>query len=623
MRTHPSNIFWAMALAAVGACAWHGSGAVRCGAADRPNIIVFYTDDHGFADLSCQGVFGDLKTPHIDALAKSGVRFSNGYVTAPQCVPSRAGLLTGRSQNRFGVESNGVSLKGFDAELTIAERLQAAGYSTGMAGKWHLGPISKIVDHGFDDVYAKNSARAGWANFNLDGSDREGGPESTELYHLDANTEAACAFIRRHRDSPFFFYCAYRAPHVPLDAPPKYLGRFPGKMPERRRQALAMLSAVDDGVGKVVATLKSLELTERTLIFLIGDNGAPLKIHKADAPGGGPGWDGSLNDPFNGEKGMLSEGGIRVPFVAAWPGQIPAAVTFEHPVVSLDVAATAAAVAGIATRPGELDGANLTPAVQNNHPIARTLYWRWIAQSAVREDKWKYLRGGTREYLYDLEQDREEKRNLARERPDIVKRLHEKLSRWSQDLTPAGLHTKAMSATWESYFDYYLDGKPAPPLPTTQWTRPADDVVEGWVIRNGKAERQPDGLRVTQRTSGRVAEKQKALAPFLAQANLDIQGPAVITIQLGRRKRESPKDVRDVGVQVAWREKGDRDFPPENIAAAATVDGEAGVYRVRVDTPRRLIHLRVLLPAGTTTVRSIQVENGKTWSFRQTLPSRP
>jgi uncharacterized sulfatase len=181
----------------------------------KPNVIVIFTDDHGYSDLSCQGVVDDIRTPNIDNLALGGVRMTSGYVTAPECVPSRAGLLSGQYQNRLGVESNGEPLDGFNAIQTIAERLKKAGYSTGMTGKWHLGQPAAIVDHGFDDVYYKNANRPGWANYNLDGRDRRPGPEQSKLYHLDVNSAAACAFIKRHYDEPFFFYCAYRAPHVP------------------------------------------------------------------------------------------------------------------------------------------------------------------------------------------------------------------------------------------------------------------------------------------------------------------------------------------------------------------------------------------------------------------------
>jgi arylsulfatase A-like enzyme len=335
--------------------------ALAFAAETKPNIIVFYTDDHGYADLGIQGVVTDIKTPNIDALAKSGVLAKHGYSTAPQCVPSRAGLMVGKFQGRFNVDHNGEDLAGFDKETTIATRLQKAGYATAQFGKWHLGPTDQIPTHGFKHVFSQNAQRPFSANITLDGQDRPMGDLPPEMYHVDGCSRAAAALVERYKDTPFFLYVAYRAPHVPLDAPQKYLGRFPGKMPERRRQALAMLSAVDDGVGLLTATLKKHGLTEKTLLFLIGDNGAPLKITKADEPGGGAGWDGSLNEPLNGEKGMLAEGGMHTPFVIAWPGTIPAGQTYVHPVSALDVAATAAALANLSTKPGDFDGVNLLP----------------------------------------------------------------------------------------------------------------------------------------------------------------------------------------------------------------------------------------------------------------------
>ena len=282
-----------------------------------------------------------------------------------------------------------------------------------------------------------------------------------EMYHVDGCSRAAAALIERYKDTPFFLYVAYRAPHVPLDAPQKYLDRFPGKMPERRRQALAMISAVDDGVGLLTATLKKHGLTEKTLLFLIGDNGAPLKITKADEPGGGAGWDGSLNEPLNGEKGMLAEGGMHTPFVIAWPGTIPAGQTYVHPVSALDVAATAAALASLPTKPGDFDGVNLLPHLKGDiqTPPHDALYWRWAAQSAIREGNWKLLRGGDREYLYDLGTDLEEKHNLATKHPEIASRLRAKLTAWSAELNPPGLALGAMAPTWNNYFDHYLEGK--------------------------------------------------------------------------------------------------------------------------------------------------------------------
>lgn len=433
------------------------------GAARKPNIIVIYTDDHGYADLSSQGIFTDVKTPHIDALAAGGVRMTDGYVTAPQCVPSRGGLLSGQYQNRFGLESNPDAKKGgltgFNNALTIAERLQQTGYATGMAGKWHLGTEDRIVDHGFDKVFHKNSSRPGTWNMDLQGRDVTLGARNGTGYHLDLISDFACAFIKRFQDRPFFFYLACRAPHVPLDPPQAYLDRFPGKMPERRRKALAMLAAVDDGVGRIMKTLRAHGLEEETLIFVISDNGAPLKIHKRDAPGGGPGWDGSLNDPLNGEKGMLTEGGIRVPFVMYWKETIPGGQVYSHPVISLDVAATTSALAGLPPDP-VLDGVNLIPHLTGHNKQAPhdMLYWRWLGQAAVRRGHWKYLIGSGREYLFNLAVDEEEKHNLLPQHPERALQLRTELEAWSRTLQPPGLPAHNRPAA-SRFYDWYLEGK--------------------------------------------------------------------------------------------------------------------------------------------------------------------
>jgi uncharacterized sulfatase len=431
----------------------------------KPNILVIFTDDHGWADLGVQGVRKDIRTPHLDALAVGGLRAVSGYVTAPQCVPSRAGLLSGRYQNRFGVESNAESVAPFAAERTIPKRLKEAGYVTGMAGKWHLGDNTKVAEHGFDKVFFKHSNAPGFWNMDFNGKDIEPTEQRGGGYHLDLITDFASAFIKRHASQPFFFYLAPRAPHTPLDAPPKYTSRFPGEMPERRRQALAMISAVDDGVGRILATLREHKLEERTLIFVMGDNGAPLKIHKVDSPlqGDPGGWDGSLNEPMNGEKGTLCEGGIRVPWLACWKGTIPGGQVYPHPVISLDVAATAVALAGLKAQPGELDGVNLIPFFTGETKAAphERLYWRWTAQSAIREGKWKLLRGGPREYLFDLEADPGERQNLLATHPDIAKRLRDHLKAWGADLNPPGVESDSLSRAAANYFDYYLDAKPA------------------------------------------------------------------------------------------------------------------------------------------------------------------
>lgn len=574
-------------------------------APDRPNIIVFYTDDHGHADLSCQGVLDDIKTPHVDALAKGGVLARHGYSTAPQCIPSRAGLLVGKFQSRFGVEANGRDLSGFNKEVTIAERLQDADYVTAQFGKWHLGPGPKITDHGFRHVFNQNSGRPFASNITLDGKDRPMSNLPPEMYHVDGCSRAAASLIERYKEEPFFLYVAYRAPHVPLDAPPKYLSRFPGKMPERRRQALAMLSAVDDGVGLITSTLAKHGLSEKTLIFYIGDNGAPLKIHKLDAPGGGPGWDGSLNDPLNGEKGMLSEGGMHVPFVVSWPGTIPAGQVYDHPISALDVAATAAEIARLETQPADLDGVNLIPHLtgKKTTPPHEVLTWRWVAQSAIREGNWKLLRGGEREYLYDLEADLEEKHNLAAKHPEIATRLRTRLSTWANELDPPGLASGEMSKAATGYFDFYLDGKPASQsrVKPTETPRPTTGTKLAWQLRNGELKRTPDGVQISH------AKQGKRQTPFLTRNGLNLAGPVTAKVVL--------KTTGKGEISFAWRTSKEKEFTRDNrinVARNQSTDWQTLTATLPGDS--KVIHVRLQVPDGTTTIKSIELKpsSGKT-----------
>lgn len=425
----------------------------------RPNIIVIFTDDHGYADIGSQGYLDDLKTPHIDSLAKGGVRVTDGYVTAPQCVPSRAGLLSGLYQNCFGLELNPelrnkpeVARK-FAELKTIPERLKEAGYATGMAGKWHLGPNDEISkSHGFDQVLMKASD-GGYSNY-------EGGTPLKKQYHLDACSAAAVDFIETHKDQPFFYYLAYRAPHTPLDAPRKYTDRFPGEMPERRRQALAMISAMDDGVGTILETLRKHGLEEKTLIFFIGDNGAPLKIDLKDEPlNQGGGWDGSLNTPLNGEKGTVLDGGIRTPFLVQWKGTLPAGTVYRHPLISLDVAATAIAVAGL-PEADELHGINLMPYLTGKTTAApqRDLNWRWNGQSAIRSGKWKLVYGGGKSYLFDMESDMAEKSNRIGDHPEVAEKLRAAHNHWARGIGIEPAESQPLGKAGQAYFLWYLEG---------------------------------------------------------------------------------------------------------------------------------------------------------------------
>jgi uncharacterized sulfatase len=573
-------------------------------AESKPNIILIYTDDHGHADLGIHGVMKDIKTPNLDALARSGVVATHGYSTAPQCVPSRGGLMTGKFQGRFDLDNNGSALDGFNKETTIATRLQSAGYVTAQFGKWHLGPQNEITRHGFKHVYSQHGGQKFAANISIDGKDRPMSDLAPEAYHLDGCSRAAASIIERYKDQPFFLYVAYRGPHTPLDAPQSYMDRFPGQMPERRRAALAMLSAIDDGVGLITGTLDKHGLTKKTLIFFIGDNGAPLKIHKIDSPlnGDAGGWDGSLNTPLNGEKGMLAEGGMSTPFLIAWPGVIPGGQTYVHPVSALDFAATAVKVAvasvpdGAANAAATLDGVNLLPHLtgENKAPPHETLYWRWMAQSAVREGNWKLLRGGEREYLYDLSTDREEKHNLAAQHPEIATRLRAQLKTWADGLTPPGMALGPMAATWNDYFDHYLEGKTIAPRAETPSATASE--TKGWEARNGKLTAK-DGLF--------ILTPDKADKPtFITKSKLKLAGPVIAKITL--------KTAANGQAAIAWRIDGDKDFLPANRVAFPIQGSDSWLtHTLQIPTTGRVIHVRVHLPAGSAEFREIELKSGK------------
>ncbi len=444
-------------------------------AAEKPNIIFIYTDDHGYADLSSQGVLDDVKTPHIDQLAKGGARMTNGYSTAPQCCPSRAGLMTGRYQTRFDFESN------YDcplplSETSIATYLSKAGYKTFHTGKWHLDAnrqskkfalknsgrdLSKLSQEEFlteanklsekevleiikkiNKPYSPKS-RGFQVSIN---SDREKG------YHLEVNNARAVDFIEKNHDKPFFLYIAHRAPHVPLNVTEKYLKRFPGEMPLRRKKALAMISCMDDGVGMILESLRKHRIEEKTIIFFMSDNGAPLKLHKKDEPGNGPGWDGSLNEPWTGEKGTLMEGGIRIPYIVYWKGKVQSQV-YEHSVITLDATATALALAGV-TPQKELDGVNILPHLINKTGPKRDLFWRWRGHASIRSDKWKYIELGEKQFLFDVTSEKHEYKNLLDANPEVAIQLKNKLGSWLKVQNPPGL--KAPEQNLIKYFKFYL-----------------------------------------------------------------------------------------------------------------------------------------------------------------------
>jgi len=462
----------------------------------RPNIIVILTDDQGYADLSSQQQLPDVKTPHIDSLAARGVRMTAGYVTAPQCSPSRAGLITGRYQQKFGLDTipdDPLPLE----ENTIPKRLKKAGYVSGMVGKWHLDPNLTCLKwarqnlpqvqpdkegrvaippeflgrysslaQGFEECF-QGEMHQYLATYRLDGQalDSQGTTLQERGFRIETQTDAALAFLKRHHERPFFLYLAYFGPHVPLEATEKYLERFPGKMPERRRYALAMLSAIDDGVGRITKALQDYGIADKTLLFFTSDNGAPLGAQQgqpmADVlPVNKPGaaWDGSRNDPWLGEKGMLVEGGLRVPFIACWPGRLPAGKVYDQPVSTLDIAATAVAVAGL-PMDKQLDGINLIPHLtgQNKQPPHEALYWRFWNQAAVRCGRWKYIQAGnSSKFLFDLTSDEHEKHNLLSQQPEVARDLATKLSDWTRQLVPPGDPQHVLNEQEKRWYAHYL-----------------------------------------------------------------------------------------------------------------------------------------------------------------------
>ena len=440
----------------------------------RPNIIVILTDDHGYADLGIQGqeAISQL-TPNIDRLATEGVRFTNGYITAPQCVPSRAALISGRYQQRFGVDQNGKGPMQLSVK-TIAERLRGAGYRTGIAGKWHLEPngsdtswlaangygtigaVPAAVVNGFRpqaqgfEEFAEGYEQTYWKNYErsgLNGSSPLGTFPGTEgtTHRIDLQSQFALSFIERNRDRPFYFHLAYYGPHVPPTPVARYYNDptfFPTEL-NTRRIALSMIRAMDDGVKDILAKLVQHGIDDNTQIWFMGDNGAPLGFSAPGNIGGtdaSTAWDGSLNTPLIGEKGMLAEGGIRVPFLMRWPAKISPKV-YDQPVISLDVAATAVAAAGL-TKDSQLDGVDLTPHLDGSNANAPhdALYWRFLNQSAVREGKWKLLKpsASSPAMLFDLTDIRGEEENVIGKHPDIAASLTAKLNTWKSGLSVPG-----------------------------------------------------------------------------------------------------------------------------------------------------------------------------------------
>ena len=415
--------------------------------AKQPNILVILADDLGYADLGCQGS-KEVVSPNI---AANGVRCTSGYVTAPQCCPSRAGLITGRFQNRFGFEANwppAAAKAGLPTdERTIADHMKAAGYVTGMIGKWHLGDSEPMLPYrrGFDEsfwhpngVLFPNSKTGFLCNLRR-------GPDLLEVpeYSTDAFGREAVAFIDRHQREPFFLYLAIVPPHWPMQAKPEHLAKFAHIPDLHRRTMLGMMASLGENVGRVLDKLRETKLEENTLVIFLSDNGGPTGRERPQPDADFEfGQNTSKNDPCRGVKGQLLEGGIRIPFMAQWKGHIPAGKTYDHPVISLDILPTALALAGSKPTPGDkLDGTDLLPFLTGENPAAPhdTLYWRFrfppdqpaLHRWAIRQGDWKLVKDGREPIaLYNLAMDIGEAKNLAVNQPARVAALQAAYQRW-------------------------------------------------------------------------------------------------------------------------------------------------------------------------------------------------
>lgn len=430
-------------LIALAACVALVAGSANWAAARQPNIVIILADDLGYADLGFQGC-KDIPTPHLDRLAAAGTRCTNGYVSGPYCSPTRAGLLTGRYQQRFGHEFNpGAAGAGLPVtETTIADRLKKAGYATGLVGKWHLGGVPRFHPNrrGFDEFFGFLGGAHPYVVERGAPILRNDEVVDEHEYLTDAFGREAVAYIERHKEHPFLLYLAFNAVHTPMQATDARLKRFEEIADPQRRTYAAMASAMDDAVGQVLDKLKSANLDDDTLVFFFSDNGGPTMATTT--------INGSSNAPLRGSKRTTLEGGIHVPFVVRWPGKVPAGKTYDGALIQLDILPTALAAAGVKSAPEwKLDGVDLLPFLRGEakgDPHG-TLYWRFGSQMAIRHGDLKLVRydstadgqegrRATDARLYNLAEDIGESKDLAATQPEKLKALQSEWDKWNAEL---------------------------------------------------------------------------------------------------------------------------------------------------------------------------------------------
>ena len=433
--------------------------AVSSGVAQgqSPNVVIFYADDMGIGDVGCYGCM-DIRTPNIDALARTGVRFTHYYSAAPICSPSRAALVTGRYPHRAGVPTNVSSLMGKPGmppeQITFAELAKTVGYATGLVGKWHLGSDYRTQANaqGFDYFFGYHACIDYWSHMFYYGGNV---PHYHDLYrnreeifengkyvtHLI--TREATRFIDDHKNGPFLLYVPFHAPHYPTQAP-VYLMDMYKHLPRKRQLYAALVAGMEESIGRIVDRLRYHKLIADTLVFFMSDNGASVESR---ANGGG-----GSNGPFRGHKFSLFEGGIRMPAVVSWPGRIPQNQTRDQLAIAIDVLPTIAEAIGAKIPAGHaVDGRSWMPLFADaGAPGHETLFWEWNKQHAVRQGKWKVVRNGLIDlhmskwdraqgddavFLSNLEADPGETTNLRHQHPELAARLLKRHDAWLEDVS--------------------------------------------------------------------------------------------------------------------------------------------------------------------------------------------
>ncbi len=415
-------------------------------AQQKPNIVLLFADDAGYADFGFHGS-KTMITPNLDKLAKQGVRFKQGYVSDPTCGPSRAGIITGRYQQRFGFTENNVP--GFMSEVsaadgeemglpveekTIGDYLQKAGYKTAFFGKWHVGGADQFHPNkrGFDEFYGfRGGARSYFEYPNeprdpLNKMERNfKNYEEPKKYLTDQLADETIAFIEKNKNQPFFAFVSFNAVHTPMDATEEDLKKFP-QLEGNRKIVAAMTLALDRACGKILDRLEALGLAENTIVVFTNDNGGPTDKNA------------SSNYPLSGTKSNHLEGGIRVPFLMRWPGKITPNTTYNYPVSTLDLLPTfVESGGGNLDDVTNLDGVNLMPYIMGEkmeRPHQR-LFWKKQARAALREGDWKLIRYPDRPAeLYNIADDEREMNNLAELYPERVKKMYKMIFRWESTL---------------------------------------------------------------------------------------------------------------------------------------------------------------------------------------------